>query len=384
MNFYIPNVKSKITNIAIIGGGASGLFLAKCLSEHPQFRVTVFEKNDKIAAKLRASGGGRANILNNNILPENYNSPLFVSNILQKVSPQELKTKFLHFGLPTVADDEGRVYPATQFSQTVVDVLTDFPDKNVKILENQKIDSVNSTNGKWFVNDFVQPFDSLVLASGSPANILPKSRVGYNSYLKDLDFDFIPLKPSLSGFKLKNYPKDLSGCRTKVVASLFQKDKLIHKEKGEVIFKDDGISGIVIMNLSAYYARLKSSENCRVELNLTYWDEDYDIDNHLKLHGSLSGILHPKLAVFYKRDRFNPHCLSFEISDVYPIENAQVCSGGVSLSEIGENFEAKKYDNLYAIGELLNVDGVCGGYNLFFAFASAFIVAEKLISAINS
>ena len=138
------------------------------------------------------------------------------------------------------------------------------------------------------------------------------------------------------------------------------------------------------MNLSAYYTRLKSLKNCRVELNLTYWDEDYDIDNHLKHHNSLLGILHPKLAVFHRRSGFNPHCLSFDISDVYPIESAQVCSGGICLSEIGENFELKKYNNLYAVGELLNVDGVCGGYNLFFAFASAFIVAEKLISTINS
>ena len=366
----------KPKHIAIIGAGASGLFLARKLSENPQLRITVFEKNRQVGAKLRASGGGKANIFNRDIRPEHYNQPEFIAELLQQYSPEQLENQFAAWGLVTIADEEGRVYPASQFSQTVVDVLTTYPSDNVQLITDFNIQHIGYEKNKWKINDLPTPFDTLVLASGSPAGMIPKNQRNYNQYLQNLSLKINTLQPSLSGFILKDYPKSLSGCRTKAIVSLYQDKKLIHKEFGEITFKDDGISGIVIMNLSAYYRRLPSTKNCHLEINLTYWDEHFDISTYLKRNQSVTGLLHPKLAALYQQKSFPIQQFSFPIEDTYPLDTAQVAHGGIALSEIDSTFAARNHRNLYILGEMLDVDGVCGGYNLFFAFASAGVVAK--------
>ena len=369
----------KAKHIAIVGAGASGLFLAKKLSESPEMYVTVFEKNRQVGAKLRASGGGKANIFNRDIRPEHYNQPEFVAELLQHYSPEQLENQFAEWGLVTITDEEGRVYPASQFSQTVVDVLTHYPNENVQLVTNYDIQHLDYKNRKWKINDSPTLFDVLVLASGSPAGMIPKNQRGYNHYLQDLALKINPLESSLSGFILKDYPKSLSGCRTKAVVSLYQNKKLIHKESGEITFKDDGVSGIVIMNLSAYYRRLPSTKNCRLEINLTYWDENFDTSTYLRNNRNTTGLLHPKLAALHQQKPFDIHRLTFQIEDTYPLEGAQVCHGGIDLSEIDYTFAAKRFKSLYILGEMLDVDGVCGGYNLFFAFASAAVAGNSIM-----
>ena len=371
-------MSGKPRHIAIIGAGASGLFLAKKLSEHLDLQVTVFEKNRQVGAKLRASGGGKANIFNRDIRPEHYNQPQFIAGLLQRYSPELLDKQFNAWGLVTITDEEGRVYPASQFSQTVVDVLTDFPNENVRLETNYDTQHIEYENRKWRINDYPTLFDILVLASGSPAGMISKNQRGYNSYLDGLSLKINPLQPSLAGFLLEDYPKSLSGCRTKAIASLYQGKKLIHKESGEITFKDDGVSGIVIMNLSAYYRRLLSTKNCRLEINLTYWDEDFDINTYLQQNHSVTGLLHPKLVALYQQKSFPIQKFSFQIEDTYPLDTAQVAHGGIALSEIDGSFAVKRYKSLYILGEMLDVDGVCGGYNLFFAFASAAVVAQSI------
>jgi len=370
-------------NIAIVGAGASGLFLARKLSEQTQLQVTLFEKNRQVGAKLRASGGGKANLFNRDIRPEHYNRPAFIASLLQQFTPEQLDRQFAAWGLVTITDEEGRVYPASQFSQTVVDVLTHFPNDNVRIETESNIQHICKVGDKWRIDDHPTLFNTVVLASGSPAGMIPKNQRGYNRYLQDLSLNINPLKPSLSGFILKNYPKSLSGCRTKAIVSLYQSKTLIHKEFGEITFKDEGVSGIVVMNLSAFYRRLPSQKNCRLEINLTYWDEQFDIETYLQQNQSVIGILHPKLAALYQQKPFSIQHFSFEIEDTYPLDTAQVCHGGIDLSQVDGNFAVKGFPNLYALGELLDVDGVCGGYNLFFAFASAALAAKTIIKALN-
>ena len=180
------------------------------------------------------------------------------------------------------------------------------------------------------------------------------------------------------GFKLDDYPAFLSGCRCKAICSLYQKDKLIYQEAGEVTFKDDGVSGIVILNLSARYNRLKDKRDCYIGFNFMYDEPDYDVDEHLRKHHNLCGLLHPKLNRLYERKQFNIKDLRFKITDTYELEFAQVCTGGISVEEINEDFELKKYPKIYAIGEMIDIDGICGGYNLFFAWASAYLCAQSL------
>ena len=365
-------------HIAIVGAGASGLFLARKLSERRGLQVTLFEKNRQVGAKLRASGGGKANIFNRDIWPQHYNQPEFVAELLKRYPPEALGDQFTDWGLVTITDIEERVYPATQFSQTVVDLLTEYPSGNVHLETECDVQRVWNEHGKWRINDLPARYDALVLSTGSPAGMIPKNQRGYNAYLQDLSLKINPLQPSLSGFVLKDYPQSLSGCRTKAIVSLYQGKKLVYKESGEITFKDDGLSGIVIMNLSAYYRRLSTPKDCRLEINLTYWDETFDVKTYLRRNHSVTGLLHPKLAALYNRHPFPIQKLAFDIADTYPMDAAQVAHGGIDLSEVDQDFASRKHPNLFILGEMLDVDGVCGGFNLFFAFASAALAARRI------
>lgn len=362
-------------NIAIIGAGASGLFLAKLLSDRADCAVYLFEKGKNVGTKLRASGGGKANIFNENITPSCYNQQDFMTQVLKSVQSEDVRAAFEQMGLSMVADEEGRVYPMTMFSQTVVDVL--YSERYTLELE-YEVHRVCQKQGRWHINDYPVAFDKVVFATGSPANMIPKNREHYNAFLTDFNLKMQALQPSLVGFKMENYPKKLSGCRTKVIASLYQDNTLIHKEAGEVIFKDEGISGIVILNLSAYYNRLPSKKNCSVVLNFMYQNELYDVKAHLQKFGSMRGILHPKLNALYEQHPFDVKHFPLKIKDTYDIDTAQVCHGGIDVCEVDEHFALKRFPGLFVTGELLDVDGICGGYNLFFAFASAMMVARGI------
>lgn len=368
-------------NIAVIGAGASGLMIARKLSEDCHLNVFLFEKGKNVGTKLRASGGGKANISNRHIQPENYNQPKFIAQLLAKFGPQQLEDTFAQLGMPTVSDDEGRVYPCTEFSQTVVNVLWRPDRPNVHTELEYEVKTISRHNGHWRVNDYPILFDQMVIATGTPANMIAKNRVGYNDFLKDLHVRQHDFVPSLVGFKINNHPKSLSGCRTKVNAALYQRNNLIHTEAGEVTFKDDGISGIVILNLSAYYHRLECKEKCAIHLDFLPQHPDYNWQKHLQEFHSLQGILHPKLNALFEQHPFDVRNYKMEVAGTYEIDFAQVCHGGIDLAEIDENFQLINHPNLFVTGELLDVDGVCGGYNLFFAFASAMVVAEQILQA---
>lgn len=365
-------------NIAIIGAGASGLFLSKMLTHNPHHHVYLFEKNKRVGSKLCASGGGKANIANLNITAEGYNRPDFVAKLLQKITPAQLLKEFFRFGLPTIADEEGRVYPITEFSQTVVDVLFNPESDHLHCELEYEVGTLKAEYGKWRINSYPVAFDNVVICSGSPANMIAKNRTGYNHFLQALQLKSNPIEPSLVGFRIKDYPKTLSGCRVKVKATLWQENQLIYEEPGEVIFKDDGLSGIVILNLSARYRWLENHDNCQIVLDLLPQHPEYDVTTHWRTHHTLKGVLHPKLNKLYEKRPFDLHHWSMKISETYEIDYAQVCHGGVDVSEVNGQFESVKHPGLFLTGEVLDIDGICGGYNLFFAFASAWIVANAL------
>ena len=366
-------------NIAVIGAGASGLFLAKKWSGKNGVEVCIFEKNKQVGTKLRASGGGKCNLFNTFVDAECYNHASFAETLLRKVTPCRLLNEFDEMGLQMVADEEGRVYPLSQFSQTVVDILLDDLDDNIHFELEYEVKKVFKQDGSWRINNYPVPFDDVVFASGSPANMIPKNRKDYNSYLTDFNISVVDLQPSLVGFVIKDYPKSLSGCRVKVIASLYQRERLIHSEPGEVTFKDDGVSGIVILDLSAYYNRLVDKSDCFVELNFLYSDPDYDVAEHLRKYHSLRGLLHPKLNELYERQPFDVKKFKMEIQDTYDLAFAQVSHGGIDINEVDDNFGLKKYPGIHVTGEILDMDGVCGGYNLFFAFASALVVSNTVL-----
>lgn len=346
--------------IAIIGAGASGLALAGLCAT--KYDVYVFERLSSPGRKILASGNGRCNMSNLNMDERFYNHKDFVKRLYDSIPKEKIYDYFDSLGILTKADNEGRIYPYSNSSQTVLDALLN-KCQNVHFNYNYLVKNIRY-NKKWYINDFNFGFDHLFITSGSIAGIDKQKQDGVYSYLSFLEFT--NMYPALCGFKLKENVKAISGVRVKALVKLIKNDKEIYSEAGEVIFKDDGISGIVIMNVEEIYLEnYISNANFKISLDFC---QDINI-NDLKKY-SLEGILPLKLARYLKN--FNDiKNLEFNILSPYDYNNAQVINGGISLDMINDELEYINNKTLHFAGEVLDINGRCGGYNLHFAFASA-------------
>ncbi|MDE6408324.1 MAG: NAD(P)/FAD-dependent oxidoreductase [Anaeroplasmataceae bacterium] len=357
--------------VAIIGGGACGLMLANILENH-HISYELFEKS-LVGRKILASGNGKANIGNILVKEEFYNHSFGYT--LVKEYQSKLFSFWNDIGLHTKTDEEGRIYPYSESSLSVLECLMKRP---LHIVENFPITSIHKLNNKYYLNEVRGPFDYIVIASGSIASFIPKKQQGFYDFLSSLEVKIKPTTPSLVGFKLDCNFKKLNGVRVKCKASLVKDHKVLYSEVGEAILKLDGISGICIMNLSSMYARLKDKSGCYISLDLLP-DKEIKITSY----EDLISLIPPKLVEDFKSHSLEEvnellHRFSFPILGVYDYEFAQVVSGGISLEEITEQMHLKKDSHIYVGGELLDIDGICGGYNLMFAFCSALKIGEEL------
>ena len=348
-------------NIAIIGCGASALYYAV---NDKINNIVIFEKNKKIASKLLASGNGKCNLLNLNAKPSDYNNEEFMKSVFNTFSPKDIYVNYASLGLSMKVDEEGRVYPISESSQNVLNIL--LKNTKAKIITEYKVNKITKINGKYKINDYDMLFDKIILASGSSANIIKDKQSDCYKYLSDLNIKLTPLKPSLTGF-ITNNLKEISGIRVKASVKLFNNKKLISTESGEIIFKDDGISGIVVMNMSSRLNRLDVKDPY-LEIDLIPGINPKDLE----------GALNPNLYKYILKNNIDPHKFILNIKSTYDIMHSQVVSGGVDLNMINNDFSYVKDNNIYMMGEMLDIDGICGGYNLLFAFLSASIVLRSI------
>ena len=178
------------------------------------------------------------------------------------------------------------------------------------------------------------------------------------------------LSPSLSPIKVKENTKKISGQRVKCLVSLLYKDKLYYSEEGEVLFKDDGLSGIIMLNMSQKINELDDKKAVKIVLNLA--------PNHKVKQDQYLEFVHPKVATYLTENNLSINNLVFSFKNFYDFNIAEVSHGGVSLKEITSDLESKKERGLYFAGEVLDIDGMCGGYNLMFAFDAAETVAKAI------
>ena len=342
-------------NIAIIGAGASGLFLTKVLNKNISY--TIFNKG-KVGRKILASGNGRCNISNFNYDDSFYHhNPL--ANIIVKNNQQKLFDYFKKLNIYTKCDDEGRMYPISESSLSILNILT----KNIKNIIDIEVTNIEKKNNKYYINNEYGPFDKIIISIGSNAQVND-----YNfNLIKSLNIKYNEFKPSLVGFITKEKLKEISGVRSKAKVSLLKDNNIIHTELGEVIFKDDGISGICIMNLSSFYQKTDKL-NMKIKIDLI-------MDG---IYNSYDSVLNPKLLNYINKYNINPSNFILNIKDTYNMEFAQVASGGIDINELNKNLTLKNNNDIYLMGEVIDVDGLCGGYNLMFAFTSAIVVGSDI------
>ena len=350
-------------NIAIIGAGASGLFLANLL-EKLNIKYTLFNKG-KVGSKILASGNGRCNISNTNINGDKYHNNKLAISIINN-NKNDLFKFFNEFKIYLKEDNEGRLYPISESSESILNILT----KNIKNIIDLEVTKITKKNDYYLINDYDDKFSHIVISTGSPSGMKnPKSF----DLFKSLNINLNEFKPSLVGFKIKEKIKEISGVRSKASVSLLNNNKLIHEESGEVIFKDDGISGICVMNLSSYYNYLDNKNNTKIIIKLL--DKEYD---------NYESVLNPKLLKFINKNKLNYQKMEFNILNTYSLEFSQVSKGGVDINLVNDNLRLKNDNNIFITGEVLDVDGLCGGYNLSFAFMSAIEVYKEIKNEISN
>ena len=401
--------------VAIIGGGASGLCCAIAAAQKSKgsnAEIVIYESKDRVGKKILATGNGRCNMFNAFASADDYSSPSFVRDILMRYGAESTRLFFQSFGLYTRQDEEGRAYPLSNQASSVLDVLRlECEHLNIKTLCNSEITSIKK-QGKGFLLSDGEIYDKVVLACGGKA--VAKNFGGYE-LLKSTGHTVTKLMPALTKLTVTDntYTKQLKGIRHKAELRLYIDSKKTAEEKGELLFADYGLSGIAVMQLSSLVARhFRNSRTfpiveCDFVPDMSFnelWESLERIcryNQELKTENLLTGFMPKKLGEAVVKSVGVPinktvgeltekdikgiasasKNFKFEISALRPFDDAQVTSGGADLRDFdSRTLESKKVKNLYCCGELLDVDGPCGGYNLLWAFASGRAVGESLIN----
>ncbi|MCD8378925.1 MAG: aminoacetone oxidase family FAD-binding enzyme [Lachnospiraceae bacterium] len=424
--------------IGIVGGGAAGLAAAVTACQAGA-DVVVLEQNDRVGKKILSTGNGKCNFSNTRMGAQYYHSEtadLLSQFVLAESLPQVLDF-FTELGM-LYREKNGGYYPYSEQAQTVLDVLRfrleDFGDR-ARVYTGCKVTAVIPLNdGKVrleFAHEAADPaaasavkknnpqwdkarrehmtFDRVILACGGKA--APKTGSDGSGYrfLRDLGLNCVPVVPALVQLVCQEKDfKAVSGVRTQAVVRLFVDGKLTDTQKGELQLTDYGISGIVVFQLSrhaAYGVSRKKEVTAELDVMPEYsekvWtDMLFARKNQYKDRTAeqfSSGLLHKKLCTYFmKRCGINPKqlmervaeaqirefahlckCWRVTVARTNGYEAAQVCAGGLSLTEINPDFSLKKYPQIYAVGELLDVDGLCGGYNLHWAWTSGMTAAKS-------
>ena len=394
--------------VAVIGGGASGLACAiTCGERFGKNSTVIIERQARVGKKLLATGNGRCNITNRNATPEHYHGDeMIIKSVLNSFSPKDCEKFFAKMGVLFRDEDDGRVYPYSNQASTVLDGMRMYCAKlgvlevcDFEILQIRKHDNFFSVISQ----NVVFQAENIVFATGSKAS--PSLGSNDSGYKLFQNFGIVPtsLKPALCPVLTKEKYKNLKGVRSKGIVTLFDGGKKIISREGEIQFTDYGISGICVFEISRFISECR---NPKISIDLM---KEYS-ENHLcdylfkcrKIFTNtgdiLTGALNKKLAqIIVQTCGFSQKtCRELSESDIKKIAHtvknftftplksddysyAQVCAGGVTSKYIDiDTLVSKTVKNLYICGELLDVDGDCGGYNLHFAFGSGIIVGKSV------
>ena len=378
--------------IIIVGAGAAGM-LAAIHAKTKDNQVILIERNTNCGKKILITGNGKCNYLNDDFNISHYRSDNleFLENIITEENKKLLISEFKKIGIePKIKN--GYYYPMSNTSISIQNaLLLTLKQKGIEIITNTTITDIKKINNKFILNDKFT-CDKLIIAAGSSA--CPKCGTDGTIYdaLKPLGLKIKKPLPALVQLKSEGkFLKEWAGIRCDCELSLYENDKLIKKSIGEVQLTDYGISGICTFQLSSDCIRgLDSGKKEVIKMNFLPDIKDFDTFylNRVKLLKGrndielFEGLINYKLLyVLFKHNKNIKEALtsfSLVITGYNGFDKAQVASGGIKLTEINDNFECKNIKDLYIIGEALDVDGDCGGYNLAFAFLSGIIAGESI------
>lgn len=402
----------KKRHVIIVGGGASGL-VAAISAAREGAQVTIVEQKDRLGKKILSTGNGRCNLTNEYMDVSCFrgDDTTIVLEILDKFGYQETISFFEELGV-VLKDRQGYIYPISDQASTILDVLCmELEHLGVKVLLEQSVKNISKTNRGFVVRTAETSLlgDAVILATGGKAaSMLGSDGSGY-TLAKIFGHKLSPVVPALVQLKGKgHFYRQISGVRTQAKVSLYVNGEYVCEDTGELQFTNYGISGIPVFQISRYAAKAlyeKKTVIAEVDFLPSMSEGTFEnfIQKRLEAHGQrtaenfLIGIFHKKLiGLLLKASRINVNEVMnaatkeqinklvsvskhfrIEIDGTNDFEQAQVCAGGVHTSEVNlQTLESIYTESLYLTGELLDIDGICGGYNLQWAWSTGYVAGK--------
>jgi predicted Rossmann fold flavoprotein len=394
------------SSVLVIGGGAAGL-CAAIASARLGATITVLESDARVGRKILASGNGRCNLTNVSVSPGAFNDPEFVEPVLRTYSSDVVRAFFGDIGLLTRADDEGRVYPTTNFAGSVLDVLRlECGHLGVDVRCGVEVVAISDGSGAGGLEASSRDgerirADALIVATGGGGSLLAgigHRRVEQTPVLAPIKTDVEPIR-GLSGVRVR--------CAATLIAGADNDDSggaAIATERGELLFRDYGVSGIMVFELSRY---LVPRAVISIDLFPEIPTEDLQamlaqrcVSLGWRTAGTLfTGMLHDRVARAILRaagvagdtpaenvpvTRLAALLKDFRLRTrgIGDASQAQVTRGGASVEEFDPaTLASRRVDRLFAAGEVLDIDGRSGGFNLHWAWASGIVAGEAAARA---
>jgi len=398
--------------IAVVGGGASGL-MAAIIAARKNATVTVYERCDRVGRKILATGNGRCNYTNIYADIQNYHgeNPNFINSAKEKFWVEDTKAFFEELGMLTKVEENGKAYPYSLQASAVLDVLRYEVERlGISVITDFEISQIKKENNEFLIKSYngqSASADKVIVAAGGKASpSLGSNGSGYD-IAKLFGHKITKTFPSLVQVKTETQlVKALKGIKTEADV-IFKKGSVIQKSSGEVLFCDYGLSGPAIFNLSRLCTEYDNGEII-IDLlpEIDYMQLRELLINRRSSQRNLEsffvGMLNKKIGMtIMKYARVLPYqrlsdtittkeidllCnaikkFTLKVTGTMSWNNAQVTAGGIKTCEVDENtLESKLCKGLYFTGEILDIDGDCGGYNLQWAWTSGYVAGMSAAS----
>ncbi len=386
-------------NIIVVGAGASGMMAAINAAKNGN-KVTLLEENNKPLKKLLVTGNGRCNITN-----MTWEGDVIRSSNIEKamkiINKFDYKKTIEFFNMIGIAtkNRNGWVYPLNDSAAVVAKTLISVAEKEkVKIKTNQKVISVSKqTDGSFQVEveGWAYKADAVIIACGSGAYI---SEDGYKlaeTTAKKYNARFEEFLPALTSLKTNDSSVyKWAGVRTEAVIKVIYDGEVRHRQKGEIQLTDSGISGIPVFQISRYVSKaLKRGRKVKIIIDFLPEYSEEDIKSYLEfIRENYPERTDKQLASGLIAERLSEHITSrcfdledsieniknyvFRVSGTGDMKASQICTGGIDIDALTDDLMLSKVPGLYFTGEVVDVDGTCGGYNLQWAWSSGTVAAQ--------
>ena len=389
--------------VAIIGGGASGMAAALAAAENEKNQVILLERQARVGRKLQATGNGRCNLSNIHAVDRGYHgqSPEFVNNAISAFTPADTLRWFEGLGLFTVTEESGKVYPYSDQANSVVDVLRlALVKENITLKTGYEVTKIQKTAEGFQLTNGEEPIacDKLIVACGGLAGSKLGGTMSGYKLLAKLGHRCTKLRPSLVQIK-SSWPElpSLKGVRANCCVEILHNGEVYAKSIGELQLTEHGISGPVVFEISRDVCAERGKWTAKLDFlpNLPAEVLEKELqrrrNTNLPMEELLTGILHNRLGrvltktAGIKGKQYASQISNAELAEVVAcvksleitlteplgMDSAQVTAGGVLTDGFDPNtMESKSVPGLYACGEVLDIDGDCGGYNLQWAWSS--------------